>query len=504
MHLRDVKPATSQPYMAQSKLLGPASSPENHIPQEYQSEHSPDARWPEMRLDAKYQLTHETFAPRPAPFDNSHPIRTPPERPYLKTWPSGVIYLAPFSPTNKPSAHHTRGSTNAAGPPLEWYEVSDAGASEHRSVYSLQSMGVAQSIYMEQEIARRQEEAARREEEATRKEEGAHGLEMAARKALERAQGLEARAGQIRDAAMKAEAQVKRRDAEIWEKEAEVLRKQAEMANREVEVARREIEAERAEQEARRRMREVCQKEEEVLLKEEDARRKEEDVRRKEEDLQLKEDDVQRAEESVRRKEKYVRRQEREATRMEEDLRQKTVEIRRRERKLVKRKKGRRRATKVRIGTRGALVAAWEKLKERFSRGPRIDEKKSPARSHRHRDRDSESSYSVNDTDVSSVLTLRVSMQDSVRDGSTEDTPGPRDVEQWRSMVDLKAIQSLGDKDLKSVSNTIPSGCRTRTTTADMSAEYTVKTVHSYKERMHRSRGGHFRAPYGRADSNEP
>jgi len=67
-------------------------------------------------------------------------------------------------------------------------------------------------------------------------------------------------------------------------------------------------------------------------------------------------------------------------------------------------------------------------------------------------------------------------------------------------MVDLKGIQGLGGSDLRSVSNTIPSGCRT--TTNGASAEYMVKTVHSYKERVHRSRAGHFRrtAPDSRAD----
>ena len=425
--------------------------------------------------------------PRSVSFDTSHASRAPLEGPHRTTWPSDVAYLTPLGPANKSSAHGSSHFTNVASPSLEWCGVSEAGGSEHPSVYSLQSgMSAARSIYIEQQIAHREEEAARRKEEATRKEEGARSLKMAARKTFEWVQGLEARAGQIHNAALKAEAQVKRRDAEIWEKEAEVLKKQAEMAMREVEVAKREIAAERVEQEARRRKREVHQKEEELLFKEEDVRRQEEDVHRKEENVQ--------------RKEKNVRRQEQEAIRMGEDLRQKAMEIRRREKRLLKRKKGRRRATEDRIGTKGALVAAWEKLKGRISLGPKID-KKSLARIHRNGGRET-SYYSFNGTDGRSPdSTSRVSMQDSGWDGSTrEDTPGPRDVERWRSMVDLKGIQGLGGSDLRSVSNTIPSGCRT--TTNGASAEYMVKTVHSYKERVHRSRAGHFRrtAPDSRAD----
>ena len=469
VHLRDAKPRT-QLYTAQSKPLRPASSGGHRVPQGRQHESPPVTRGPEMRPDAKYLRyppTHETLAHQPASFDTSDPRRAPLEGPHQTTWPSSVIYLTPVSPASKSSARRLRSFTNVAGPPPEWCEVSEAGGSEHRSVYSLQSgMSVAQSIYMEKQIALREEQVARREEEAARKEEGARSLDMAARKAFEWAQGLEVRAGRIHDAAMEAQAQVKRQDAKIWEKESKVLKKQAEMARREVELARREIAAERAEQEARREKREAFQKGEELLLKEEDVRRKEEDVQRKEED---------------------VRRQEQEAIRTDEDLRQRAMEIRRREKRLRKRKRGRRRATEDRTGTKGALVAAWEKLKARISRRPQSDEKESLARIHGGREAPY---YSLDSTDGrNSDSTLHVSTQDA---GSTrEGNPGPRDVERWRSTVGLEGIQNLGNRDLKSGSNTIPSGCRTAT--AEASAEYTVKTVVSCKERVNRSPAGYFR-----------
>jgi len=233
------------------------------------------------------------------------------------------------------------------------------------------------------------QQIARKEEVATRKEEAARSLEMATRKAFEEVQGLVGMAGQIHDAAMKAEAQAKRSNAD---KEAQMEKKQAEMEKQEAEVAKREIAAERAEKEAQRRKREVGQ-EEELLLKEKD----------------------------VRRKEKDMRRQEQEANRMKEDLRQKTKEIRRLKKRL-KKTEGRRQGTdsEDQTGTKGALVAAWEKLKGRISRGSQSDKKKSLARIHRY-----------------------------------------GDVERWRSMVGLKGIQSLGDGDLKSVSSTTPSGYKT-------------------------------------------
>lgn len=313
-------------------------------------------------------------------------------------------------------------------------------------MYSLQSnLSVARSIYMEQQVARREEEATRREEEARRKEEDARTLEMAARRAFEWVQGLEARAGRIHDAAMEAEAQAKRRDAEIWEREAEVLRKQAETAKREVEVTKREIKAERAEHEARRKEREARRKEAELLLKEGDLLRKE-----------------------------------REALCMEEDMRQKKVEIRRREERLLKREKGRRSTSEDRLGTKDAVVSAWEKLKGRITRESQIDKHKSlGCTTHPVGSLDTFHRFKNRNRISDSLPSTRT--RDTGQDSSTRsNTPCPRDVEQWRSMVD----------DLRSVSNMITSDCGT---SAEDSAEYTVRTVHSYKERLHRSPTGYFR-----------
>lgn len=303
-------------------------------------------------------------------------------------------------------------------------------------------MSVARSIYLEQQVARREGEAARREEEARQKEEDARGLEMAARRAFAWVQSLEARAGQIHDEAMKADAQVKRRDAEMWEREAELLRMQAETTKREVEVAKREIAAERAEHEARRKERQARRKEAELLLKEDDVRRKEQETRR-----------------------------------MEEDVRQKKMEIRRREEKLVKREGGRRRATEDWMGTKDAVVSAWEKLKGRVSREPQVNKQMSPARAHPPK----ETSRHLNGIGRSPGSPPSVQIWDASEDSSTrEDTPHPRDVEQWRSMIE----------DRMSVSHRIPSDCGT---SAGASAEYTVRSVHSYKERLHRSPAGYFR-----------
>jgi len=405
-----------------------------------------------------YPPSRETFMPRPTSFGTSR-SRPPPvlEGPHRTTWPSTGAHLTPFGPPNRSSPYRTSGFSfggDVDSPSSEWGGMSEAGGSERPSIYSLQSnMSVARSIYMEQQVARREEEAARREEEALQKEEDARGLEMAARRAFAWVQGLEARAGQIHDAAMKAEAQAKRRDAEVLEKEAEVLRKQAETAKREVEVAKREI---AAEHEARRKAREARRKEAELLLKEEDVRRKEQ-----------------------------------EALQMEEEVRRKRMEIRRREEVLLKREKGRRRATEDWIGTKDAVVAAWQKLKGRISREPQVDKKqKSLPHVHRFGDPDTTSNF-FGGMDKRSDLTTCAQIQDGSMDGSTgEDAPHPRDVEQWRSMVDVNGNRGLGDEDLRSVSNTIPSDCGT---SAEASAEYTVKTVHSYKERLHRSPAGYFR-----------
>jgi hypothetical protein len=94
--------------------------------------------------------------------------------------------------------------------------------------------------------------------------------------------------------------------------------------------------------------------------------------------------------------------------------------------------------------------------------------------------------------DGSSDPSPRAQIQDVILDDSTrEDIAHPRDVEEWRNMVDASGILDPGDEDLISVSDAIPSDCGTST---EASAEYTVRTVHSYKEQLHRSpAAGYFR-----------
>ncbi|KAI0000671.1 hypothetical protein BJV74DRAFT_128628 [Russula compacta] len=242
---RDAKPGTRQPYTVLPKPTRPAAHTGYRVAQGPHNGSPPVARRPPTRPDfthPHYPLAPKSFSTQPAPFATSHPRpRRALEGPHRATWPSDVAHPPLFGPSSRSATYRTSGFSSfggdAAGAPSEWGEGSEAGGSEQRSMYSLQSnMSIARSIYMEQQVARREEEAARREEEARRKEEDARTLEMAARRAFEWVQGLEARAGRIHDAAMEAEAQAKRRDAEIWEREAEVLRKQAETAKREVET----------------------------------------------------------------------------------------------------------------------------------------------------------------------------------------------------------------------------------------------------------------------------
>ncbi len=311
---------------------------------------------------------------------------------------------------------------------------------------------MARSIYLEQQVARREEEAARREEEARLKEEDARGLEMAARKAFAWVQSLEARAGRIHDAAMRAEAKAQRRDAEIWGRQAEMLRQQAATAKREVEVTKREIAVERAEQEARRKEREARRKEAELLLKEEDVQRKERD-----------------------------------ALRMEEDARRMKLETRWREEQL-KREKGRR-AAEDWIGTKDVVVSAWEKLKGRISRDSQVD-KQNTARILQDKGElngngiglGSGSSVNAN-TDLESSTRAFVQIPRYVK------------VEQRRTTSETSAMAGMaitveGQEELRSVSHMVTSECGT---SAEASAEYTVKSVNSYKERLHRSPAGYFR-----------
>ncbi|KAH9038511.1 hypothetical protein EDB85DRAFT_423771 [Lactarius pseudohatsudake] len=291
-------------------------------------------------LHPQNQPVPEALPPRPASFTTSR-TRTQhiPEGPHRTTWPGTSAYSSPaLNPTNRAITHYpSLGGYNGdvVDPSTEWDERPEAGGSMRQSLYSHSNPSVARSIYLEQQVARREEEATRREGEARLKAEDARRLETAARKAFGWVQSLEARAGRIHDAAMQAEAKAQRRDAETWERQAEILRQQAETAKREVEVTKREIAVERAEQEARRKAREARRKEAELLLKEEDVRHKEQ-----------------------------------EALQMEEDARRMKIEMGWREEQL-KLEKGRC-AAGDRIGTKEIVVLAWEKLKGRISRDSQV------------------------------------------------------------------------------------------------------------------------------------
>jgi hypothetical protein len=130
-------------------------------------------------------------------------------------------------------------------------------------------------------------------------------------------------------------------------------------------------------------------------------------------------------------------------------------------------------------------------LKGRISREPQVDKKQMTIpRVHPFGDPDTTGNF-FDGMDRSSNWISRAQIKEGSPDGSTrEDAPHPRDVEEWRRMIDANGIRGLGDEDLRSMSNTIPSDCGT---SAEASAEYTVKTVHSYKERVHRSPAGYFR-----------
>ena len=384
------------------------------------------------------------------------------------TWPgTPASSSVAFSPTHRAVTHYPSlggSGVNVAGPSIEWDDRSEAGGSKRRSFYSQKSnSSVARSIYLEQQVARREEEAARREEEARLKEEDARGLEMAARKAFAWVQSLEARAGKIHDAAMRAEAKAQRRDGEIWERQAEMLRQQAETAKREVAVTKREIEVERAEQEARRKAREARRKEAELLLKEEDVQRKEQ-----------------------------------EALRAEEDARRMKLEIRWREEQLLKREEGRR-ATEGGPGAKDVVVSAWGKLKGRIQvvRDSQAD-KQNTARILQDRDKFNGDGIGVGSKSPPNTNNLETSARPLVQFPRQVRVERRRTRSMTRSVTssmpevgNLAITGEVSEQDeLRSVSHVWTSECGT---SAEASAEYTVRSVNSYKERLHRSPAGYFR-----------
>ncbi|KAI0305220.1 hypothetical protein B0F90DRAFT_1702566 [Multifurca ochricompacta] len=437
------KPGARQPSAVPSKTnRPPPHAPVYRVPQPqpqgYHNGSPPVARRPPTKIDStnfRYRPAPEAPPRRPSSFTTSHTrAEYPPEGPRRTTWPGDFAYLPLSSkPASRTIPYREGGfSGDTVGSDTDWRGGSEAGGSEKRSIYSLQSnLSIARSIYLEQQVARREEEAI------------CAGLEMAARKAFTWVQGLEARAGRIHDAAMQAAAQAKRRDAEIWKREADVLRKQAETAKREVEVAKREIAAERAEQEARHKEREARRKEAELLLKEED-----------------------------------VWRQAQEALRMEEDVRRKKMEIQWREEMLLKREKGRR--VEDWMGPKDVVVSAWEKLKERIGRETQVDKQLRLSRVPPFEDLD----MSLNALSYSNTRAIRADLKSPMQMNATVS----QSVEYGRNT----SIGEDEDEDAISVSNAVfsESGCGT---SAEVSVEYTVKSINSYKERLNRSPAGYFR-----------
>jgi hypothetical protein len=410
----------------------------------------------------------ETLHPPPASFTTS---RASSQRildgPQRTTWSGTSATPSIASNSSNRAITHYPGlgssGVNVAGLSTEWDERPEAGGSKRQSSYSQKSnSSAARSLYLEQQVARREEEAARREEEARLKEEDARGLEMAARKAFAWVQSLEVRAGRIHDAAMRAEAKVHRRDAEIWERQAEMLRQQAETAKREVEVTKREIAVERAEQEARRKAREARRKEAELLLKEADVQRKEQ-----------------------------------EALQVEEDTRRMKLEIRWREEQLLKREEGRR-ATEGGLGTKDVVISAWEKLKGRIGRDSQVD-KQDTTRILQDKDK-----FNVNGIGVGSKSSTNANTDLETSTRAIVQFPRHVRVERRRTRSTTRSVTSLMPEagnmtitgevseqdELRSVSHVWTSECGT---SAEASAEYTVRSVNSYKERLHRSPGGYFR-----------
>lgn len=323
---------------------------------------------------------------------------------------------------------------DAAGMSTEWGEGSEAGVSERGSQYSQRgTSGAAGSIWPKQQVARR-------EEETRLKEEDARGLETAAKKAFAWVQSLEARAGRIHDAAMQAETRAKRMNTMIWE-EAEMLCRQAETAKRKrVGMARRGITVRRAKE----------------------VGRKERQSRRDEAEPSMKED--------------VVWNKGQEAVRVGEEVQRRKMEIKQSEEKPSKR-----RTTKDQVATKGVVASAWERLKGRISRHPHIH-KQNLSRIRQYKNNEF-------DGDGTGVGPGSSSEVDADPETSTPAfVPSSWRVRRLRSTIEV--THGKGRQELRSKSRIVAS---VRTTSSGISLQYTVKSVHSYKERMNRGPGGYYR-----------
>lgn len=244
-----------------------------------------------------------------------------------------------------------------------------------------------------------------------------------------------------------------RQDMEtMWERQAEVLRQQVDVAKREIELAKREIEVQRAEQEAQLREREA---------------------RLKDAELSLKED---------------VLRTEQEALRMEEEARRMIRVTKWKEKQPLELEK-RRRSGEGWMGTKRVVVSAWGKFKGRISRA----DERNTARIFQDEDEDQ---FKGNGIGVGSSSSTNTNTDPEVSALSTVpgQTPRHMDVEQRRSTSVTSPMSDVGNmptiqagddqEELGSVSRAVTSE---RETSAETSAEYTVRSINSYKERLHRS-----------------
>lgn len=242
-----------------------------------------------------------------------------------------------------------------------------------------------------------------------------------------------------------------RQDAEMmWERQAEVLRQQAEVAKREIELAKREFEIQRAEQEAQLKEREARLKEAELLLKE--------DMLRKEQ----------------------------EALRIAEDARR-TIVVTKwiEEQPLEHEKRHRSSSGEGWKGTRNVVVSAWGKLKGRISR---VDERDT-ARVFQDKDK---VEFNGNGISVGPSSSANANTDPEVSTLSA--VPRHVNVEQRRSTRVTSAMTDVGNtattqagddqEELGSVSQPVTSD---RETSAENSPEYTVRSINSYNERLHRS-----------------
>ncbi|KAH9026309.1 hypothetical protein EDB83DRAFT_2425819 [Lactarius deliciosus] len=324
---------------------------------------------------------------------------------------------------------------DVAGMSTEWGEGSEVGVSERGSQYSQRSnSGAAGSIWPKQQVARREEEM--------RLKEDARGLETAAQKAFAWVQSLEARAGGIHDATVQAAACAKRMDTMIWE-EAEMLCRQAETAKRKrVGMARRGITV--------RRAKEVGHKERQSRLDE--------------------------AEPSI--KGDVVRNKGQEAIRVGEDVQRRKMEI-----KQGKENPSKRRAAKDQVATKGVIASAWEKLKGRISRYPHIH-KQNLSRIRQYKNNE----FDGNGTGVGPGSSSEANVDPETSTPAFIPVPSSRRVRRRGSTI--KVTHGKSRQELRSKSRIVAS---VRTTSSGISLQYTVKSVHSYKERMNRGPGGYYR-----------